>query len=557
MDDDERVVSQRGRELLYNPRLNKGSAFTRKERRDFGLIGLLPPDVSTLEEQKARVMENYRSEPTDLDKYIFLRLLQDRNETLFHAILMDHLEQMAPIVYTPTVAEAVRRFSHIFRSSRGLYITPHSVKYVDDMLQEAADDEIGVIVCTDNEGILGIGDHGVGGIGIPIGKLALYVAAGGFDPSECLPVTLDVGTDNEELLEDPLYLGLNRRRLGGEQYRNFIDQFVEGILRNCPHAVLQWEDFSRDRAFDNLERYRSRLPSFNDDIQGTAVVTYASLLGALRLAGRELTDEEIVIIGAGAAGVGVAQGLIAAKIQAGLSPEDASAMVHVFDSSGLVVADRPDLPEYKRRVATDPEVAEDWNVENLQLDTVIQALKPGTVIGLSGRRGTIDEPMVRTVSQQWDRPIVFALSNPSENSDAHPHDLVRWSEGRAIIATGSPFEPLEYQGRTHSFTQVNNVYAFPGIGAGAHICGARQITDAMMVAAGEAVHKAVGDDDLEDGRMLPAVAHLREVSLGVACGVIRAAQDEGLARIHLPVDIREHVAQWQFEPRYRRYIPAD
>ncbi len=559
MIDDLRHVTQRYDEILRNPRLNKGSAFTPEERDALGLEGLLPPAVNTLDEQIVRVMENLRAKPEPIEQYIYLRSLQDRNETLFHATLIAHLEELAPIVYTPTVGEAVQRFSHIFRSTRGLFLTPENIDQIDRIFACAVRDEVGIIVCTDNEGILGIGDQGVGGIGIPIGKLALYVAAGGFPPTACLPISLDVGTDNEALLADPAYLGLRHHRLGDEEYEAFIEAFVHGVKRNCPGAVLQWEDFSRARAWDNLERYREELPSFNDDIQGTAAVVHAGLLGALRRAERPLIGERVAVLGAGASGVGVASAIIAALQAEGLSFQEASAQVLVFDSRGLVLTSRADLPDYKRRIAHEPGVVRDWGLDpagDLSLRTVVGVARPGVLIGLSGHPGALPEAAVRMMAAEHERPIVFVLSNPSSNVDAHPHDVVRWSEGRAIIAVGSPFEPLEFAGHTHRFSQVNNFYAFPGIGAGAWLSRARQISDGMLLACAQAIHASLTAEDLAQGLVLPASARLRGVAIEVATAVMQAAADEGLAESELPADPRAFVSDWQYRAHYRRYEPA-
>jgi malate dehydrogenase (oxaloacetate-decarboxylating) len=551
-------VTQRGVELLRNPTLNKGSAFTLVEREQLGLSGLLPPAVTTLESQMLRVIENFRSEKSALDKYIYLRLLQDRNETLFHAVLLRYMAEMIPIVYTPTVAEAVRHFSHIFRSSRGLYISPDNINHADEILRSTPEGEVAIIVVTDNEGILGIGDQGVGGIAIPIGKLALYVAAGGFQPASCLPISLDVGTGNEQLLDDPLYIGLRKPRLKDDRYEDFIHQFVSAVKRQCPRAVLQWEDLSRARAFDTLLRYRDELPSFNDDIQGTAAVVQAALISALHIAGRDLTDETICILGAGAAGVGVAAGLIAALQTRGMSAQEARNRVFTFDSQGLIVADRADLPEYKRQVAVEPELIREWDYtpQRTTLLEVIQHLRPGSLIGLSGHPGAFDQRTIEAMGTYQQRPIIFPLSNPSANVEAHPHDVVRWTEGRAIIATGSPFEPLEYEGRLIHFSQVNNVYVFPGLGAGAYLSRARTISDAMLVAAARAVHGALDDGDIEAGRLLPHLARLRETAAQVAAAVMQAAIAEGIAATDIPSASSRSVANWQYQPRYRPYVPA-
>jgi malate dehydrogenase (oxaloacetate-decarboxylating) len=559
MPDRSEKVEKRCQEILRDPALNKGSAFTPREREVLGLQGLLPPGVSTLAEQIQRVIDNLRAKPEPIEQYIYLRSLQDRNETLFHATLIEHLEELAPIVYTPTVGEAVQRFSHIFRSTRGLYITPENIDEIDRIFGCAVTDEIGIIVCTDNEGILGIGDQGVGGIGIPIGKLALYVAAGGFDPSACLPVSLDVGTDNEELLEDPMYLGLRRNRLGGAEYEEFIEAFVAGVERNCPGAVLQWEDFSREKAWDNLERYRWELPSFNDDIQGTAAVVHAGLLGALKRAERPLVGERFAVLGAGASGVGVASAIIAALQAAGLEFQEASARVMVFDSRGLVLTNRRELPDYKRRIAHEPGVVRDWGLDpagDLSLETVIEAARPGVMIGLSGHHGALPESVVRMMAAEHERPIIFVLSNPSANVDAHPHDVVRWSDGRAIVAVGSPFEPLEYEGWTHRFSQVNNFYAFPGIGAGAWLARAEHISDSMLLASADAIHDALTDEDLERGLVLPGGARLRGVAVRVASAVMTAAADDGVAARDVPGDPQAHVDNWQYKAQYEDYEPA-
>jgi malate dehydrogenase (oxaloacetate-decarboxylating) len=553
-DDDILYVTARGGDLLSDASLNKGSAFTNEERIELGLEGLLPHHVSTLEEQVQRVLENFRRQATPIDKHIYLRSLQDRNETLFYAALISHLAEMMPIVYTPTVAQAVEEFSHIFAATRGLYLTPEDSVRMEEVIGNVPCEEVRVVVCTDNEGILGIGDQGTGGMAIPIGKLALYVAAGGFRPEECLPVCLDVGTDNRRLLEDPLYLGVKEPRLRGAEYDSFIDSFVEGFKKRLPNAILQWEDFSRDIAFENLIRYRDEVCSFNDDIQGTASVTVASLMGAAKLAGRSFAKEVICIIGAGCAGVGVTLGILDALQSEGLSLEEAKERVYVFDSRGLLVDTRPGLPDYKRQVATPASVVEGWS--GLSLYDVIERVRPTALVGLSGHPGAIDEEAVRTMAELNERPSIFAMSNPTANAEAVPADILRWSDGRAIIATGSPFDPVEYKGREYQFSQANNVYVFPGVGLGAAVCGATRITDRMLTSAARRLHELTDDADYERGLVLPPVRDLRSVSAQIGAAVMESAIREGLAAKPAVGDLARALREGMYEPRYAQYKPA-
>lgn len=548
------AVKLRGAELLHDPRLNKGVAFTREERVALGLEGLLPHQVLTLDEQVELAVENCRRKCTPIEQYIYLRALQDRNETLFFATLMTHLTEMMPIVYTPTVAEAVEEFSHIFRSARGLYITPEDVDRMDMVFDNIACEDVGVIVCTDNEGILGIGDQGTGGMAIPIGKLALYVAVGGFSPEQCLPVCLDVGTENRALLEDPLYLGVKERRLRGADYERFIDAFVQAVARHTPQAVLQWEDFSRDKAFDNLARYRERFTSFNDDLQGTAGVTIAALMGAARLAERPFADEVVCIIGAGGAGVGVAQGLIAAFVAEGHDPQEANRRVYVLDSRGLLVDDRADLPAYKRRVATEAAEVAGWTGRSLH--DVIANARPTALVGLSGRPGAMDRQAAEMMARINARPTILPMSNPTANAEAHPADLLRWTDGAAVIATGSPFDPVEHKGRTHCFSQANNVYVFPGVGLGAYACGARVITDSMFAAAARRISELVQDDDRARGLILPPIEDLRAIAAHVAAAVVETALAEGVAERPIEGDVAATLHEGMYTPRYARYVPA-
>lgn len=552
------VVAERGWQLLTNPRLNKGSAFTGQERDDLGIEGLLPPHIATLEEQMERVHGAFVAKCDPLNQHIYLRALQDRNETLFYATLLAHLEEYMPIIYTPTVATAVEEFSHIFRATRGIYVSPENIDEIDIILANIPCHDIAIIVATDNEGILGIGDQGVGGMGIPIGKLSLYTAAGGICPARCLPVCLDVGTDNQALLDDPLYLGYRGTRLVDEEYYPFLDKFVAGIKRNMPQAILQWEDFSRDRAFEVLRRYEDQHPSFNDDVQGTSAMVHAATLGALAKLGQRYRDQVFAVLGAGAAGAGIARSTARALIADGLTEKEAWQRIYVLDSRGLVTSDRPGLDGYKQGLARDPADVAGWTLrgDGISLADVIANAKPTVLYGLSGHPGTIQEPMVRAMSEYCEHPIIFPMSNPTANCEAIPSDLLAWSDGRAIVATGSPFEPTEYNGKRYWFSQANNVAVFPGVGLGAMFCGARAITADMLFVAGEALHAITEPDDYEQGLILPPNHDLREMSVQVAAAVASQAWKEGVATREKPAgDLAEALRQSMYVPRYRPYQP--
>lgn len=551
-------VHQRGWQLLNNPRLNKGAAFTPQERDDLGIEGLLPPHVATLEEQMERVHMNFQSFEEPLDQYVYLRALQDRNETLFYATLLEHLEEYMPIIYTPTVAEAVEQFSHIFRASRGIYLSPDNIDEADIVMGNVPCDDVAIIVATDNEGILGIGDQGVGGMGIPIGKLALYTAAGGICPSRCLPVCLDVGTDNQALIDDPLYLGYSAPRLPDEEYFPFLDKFVAAVKRHFPHAILQWEDFSRDRAFEVLRRYVNEVPSFNDDIQGTAAMVHAATLGAMKLTGQQYRDQTFAIVGAGAAGTGIAHKTANILMKHGLTEEEAWRRIYVLDSKGLLLSDRPGLDDYKLPLACDPAEVAQWKLsgDHISLYDIIVNARPTVLYGLSGHRGTITERDVRAMAEQCKRPIIFPMSNPTANAEAVPADLLTWSDGRAVIATGSPFEPVELGGRRYQFSQANNVAVFPGVGLGALAAQARLVTPEMLYAAGEALHAMTEPEDYEAGLVLPPNRDLREMAAQVGAAVATVAWEQGLARAERPDgDLVSHLRQRMYVPRYRPLLP--
>jgi malate dehydrogenase (oxaloacetate-decarboxylating) len=552
-------IDGRGVALVHDSLLNKGTAFTAEERELFGLSGFLPAHVATLEEQLIRTYENYARKDSAIEKHIFLRSLQDRNETLFYALLLHHLEEMIPIVYTPTVGDACRAYSHLFRFARGVFITPENIGQIDRIFGSLPFDGVELIVATDSEGILGIGDQGAGGMGIPIGKLSLYVAGAGIHPSACLPITLDVGTDNEELLADPLYLGLRRSRLRGEPYFAFIDQFVQGVKRHFPRALLQWEDFSRQNAFTLLERYRKALPSFNDDIQGTGAVVLAGTLAAVKLTGRTLADHVLLIYGAGAGGVGVARQLHVGLIEAGLSPAAARERVLTLDSRGLVVRGRPGLESYKEEFAVSADRVRSWGLDpagKIGLIPTIEKARATAVYGLSGRRGDISEGVVRALMANTPHPLVFPLSNPTANSEADPADICRWSEGRAIVATGSPFPDVVLGEKRFVVGQGNNAFVFPGVGLGTLAVRASEVTDGMFTAAAHRVFELVPQDRLQQRCVYPAYAGLREVSKEVAIAAGEAAVRDGAARPRSSAEIAAAVEAKMWSPHYLAYRPA-
>lgn len=512
----------RGFQLMHIPLLNKGTAFTGDERERLGLQGLLAPHVSTLEEQVERLYARYRLIPEPLEQHNFLRLLQDRNEVLFYAMLERHLEAMLPIIYTPTVGEAVRQFSNIYRYPRGLTVSSETISKVDAALGNVPLDDVRMIVATDSSAILGIGDQGFGGMAIAIGKLSIYTVAGGVGPDKTLPIELDVGTDREELLNDPFYLGTRLRRLKGEAYFHFLDRFVEAVINRYPKTVIQWEDFAKDTAFAVLNRYRKLAPSFNDDIQGTGAVALAGVLCACRLKNEGLQDQRIVIHGAGAGGAGVAWAVIQGLKRAGLSESEAQARVFVLDSRGLLLTNRT-LEAYKQPYAHLPESLGGWtfagDAPNL-LETVQEA-RATILLGLSGQAGSFSQEVTQAMLANAERPVIFPLSNPTANSEALPEELFQWTAGRAIVAAGSPFEPVEYGGAHPPVGQGNNAFVFPGLGLGVILSRAREITDAMVLEAAYALAEYTETHHPE--RVYPPIGELREVSMQVAAQVMAKA----------------------------------
>lgn len=531
----------RGRALLESPRLNRDTAFGEAERDALGLRGLLPPGVTRIEQQVALELEHVRQKREELEKYIGLMGLLDRNETLFHRVLLENLEELAPIVYTPTVGRACRQYSHVMRRPRGLWITPDDVERIPELLQNAGRDDVRLIVVTDNERILGLGDQGAGGMGIPIGKLALYTAGAGIRPSQTLPVSLDVGTDNASLLQDPLYLGYRERRLRGEAYDAFVEAFVEAVQREHPRALLQWEDFKQHNAIRLLDRYRHRLPSFNDDIQGTAAVVLAGILAALRHRRQGIGDQRVLFLGAGAAGIGIARLLRAAAGPGGVE-------LAMLDSHGLVRTGRADLDADKLPFAlspTDLAVSDEGSLE-----AVVRAFRPTILIGTCGRPGAFTEEAIRALAEVADYPLVLPLSNPTSQSEATPADVLAWTGGRALVATGSPFEPVTAEGRLRVIGQANNMFVFPGIGLGAIAAEAREVSDGMFLMAARALADQVSDERLAAGAIYPAIAGLRQASRAVGEAVAREARDAGVGRMLSDAAIREAVDATMWWPDY-------
>lgn len=538
------------------PLLNKGTAFTKDERRLLDLEGLMPPHVATLEEQKVRVYRRFKVQSNPLQQHIYLRNLQDRNEVLFYALLLDHLEEMLPIIYTPTVGEAVQLFSDIYRLPRGLAISTENASEATQAVANVPLNDVRLAVATDSSAILGIGDQGFGGMAISIGKLSIYTVAGGMGPDKTLPVELDVGTDRDDLLRDSLYLGVRHHRLRGEQYFELIDQFVEAITARYPGIIVQWEDFSKDTAFTVLDRYRRRLPSFNDDIQGTGAVALAGVLSACRLTGRKLEDETFVISGAGAGGLGVAWALVEGLVRAGLDRQSAHQRVFVLDSRGLLVEGRPFEP-FKTPYVQPQAAIEGWEtttaIPNL-LETV-RNTKATALLGLSGQPGTFTRDVVEAMSANVERPLIFPLSNPTSASEATASEVITWSKGRAIVATGSPFGDVEHEGRVHPVGQGNNAFIFPGLGFGAVLAKVSEVTDDMVLAAAYALAEMT---DPSTGRIYPRVDQMRAMSVHVAAAVIRQALADDVAREPRIFDltfaqIEEYVRDRQWNPHYLPY----
>ncbi len=545
--------SLRGVSFLNHPTLNKGTAFTQDERSRLGLHGLLPPQVESLDQQVVRAYEAYQRKDDDLERHITLRALQDANEVLFYRLLLEHIEEMTPMIYTPVIARACEQFSHIYRRPRGLFVSYPLRDAIPALLRNRPNPEVDVIVVTDGERVLGIGDQGVGGLGIPIGKLSLYTLIGGIRPDRTLPIMLDVGTNNAELLHDPEYLGWRHERVTGQAYFDFVDQFVQAVKQELPNVCLQWEDFATPHARPILERYRDELLTFNDDIQGTAAVALGALLGAVGATGGRLRDQQIVFLGAGSAAVGVADYLRAALVQDDLSETEARGRFWLVDKDGLLHTDRTDLTPEQRVYAQPAERAANWvqtSHGTVGLADVINRIEATVLIGLSTVGGAFTESIVREMARKAHRPVILPLSNPTSRSEASPEDLLRWTDGRALVATGSPYAPVRYDGRTIHIAQCNNVFIFPAIGLGVVAAEARRVTDGMILAAAKALgdHSPARTDP--SGALLPALRDVRAVTRAVATAVGLEAQRAGVARKTSPEELRDRVAATQWTPEY-------
>jgi malate dehydrogenase (oxaloacetate-decarboxylating)(NADP+) len=536
----------RGVRLLHDPVRNKGTAFTEAEREVFGLRGLLPPQVFTQDQQMMRVMENLSRKSTDLERYIFLVALHDRNEYLFYRVVTEHLRDLMPIVYTPTVGQACQLFGNIYRRPRGMFISVEDRGRLPHVLANWPYSDVRVVVVTDGERILGLGDLGAAGMGIPIGKLTLYTACAGIHPTQCLPVTLDVGTNSEAFLRDPLYIGLRQRRLRGAEYDDFVDEFVTEITQRFPRAVIQLEDFATSNAFRLLEKYRHRICVFDDDIQGTGSVTVAGLYSALRITGGDLRQQKFLFLGAGEAGIGIANIIVSAMISRGMSEREARERCWFFDSRGLVVEGRADLAEHKKAYA------HDFGFTDSFLSAVEQ-LRPTGLIGVSGAPGTFTREVLEEMATINERPIVFALSNPTSKSECSAKQAYRWTNGRAVFASGSPFDPVDHGGETFVPGQANNAYIFPGVGLGVVASEARLVTDDMFFVAARALADQVQERDLALGRVYPSLERIREVSADIAVSVADVAYREGFARRDRPDDLEGYVRSLMFDPEYPLY----
>lgn len=544
-----------GPALLETPLLNKGNGFSEEERANFNLYGLLPEAVETIEEQTERAYRQFDSFKTEIEKHIYLRNVQDTNETLFYRLIGNNLSEMMPIIYTPTVGEACEHFSNIYRRRRGLFISYPNREYIDDMLQNATKHNVKVIVVTDGERILGLGDQGIGGMGIPIGKLSLYTACGGISPAYTLPVVLDVGTNNQQLLSDPLYMGWRHPRISGDEYFQFVDEFISAVKRRWPAVLLQFEDFAQNNAMPLLTRYRDELCCFNDDIQGTAAVVLGSLIAASKASNRQLRDQKVAFLGAGSAGCGIAEQIIAQMKAEGLSDQEARQRIFMVDRFGLLTDQMPNLLNFQAKLVQKEQSLTDWQHSGLAISLldVVRNAKPTILIGVSGQAGLFSEEIVREMAKHCQRPVIMPLSNPTSRVEARPEDIIHWSDGRALVATGSPFMPVNFQGKTYPIAQCNNSYIFPGIGLGVLAAKATRITDTMLMAASQALADCSPLLHDSEGALLPDLAEIQQVSRTIALQVAKAAQLSAVAMTTSDSALMKAIEDNFWQPQYRQY----
>lgn len=548
-------IPHSGPSLLETPLLNKGSAFSSDERVTFNLTGLIPPRYETIEEQVDRAYMQYSSFDETINKHIYLRSIQDNNETLYYRLVKEHIDEMMPIIYTPTVGDACEQFSDIYRSSRGLFISYSERHQMDDILRNATKRKVKVIVVTDGERILGLGDQGIGGMGIPIGKLSLYTACGGISPAYTLPVMLDVGTNNEKLLADPMYMGARHKRIGQVEYDEFVDMFIKAIHRRWPEAMLQFEDFAQPNATPLLERYRDKICCFNDDIQGTAAVAVGTILAACKSKNTKLSEQKVVFVGAGSAGCGIAEQIVQQMCREGISDIQARGQVFMVDRFGLLTDGMLGLRDFQQRLVQPVEAIQEWSFsgEFASLLDVVNCTQPDILIGVSGQAGLFTEQVIRSMKKNCKLPIIFPLSNPSRHVEATPQQVIEWTDGQVIVATGSPFKPVEYKGKTYPIAQCNNSYIFPGIGLGVIVAKASLISDEMLLASSAALAEASPLAATGQGELLPALGEIAKLSRKIAFDIAKIAMQQNLALEVSDEILKERIEQNFWMPEYRPY----